>query len=140
MNRGRIFQSEKIKMIRSILIGVLVTILVGYLREARVEFDKEVIKIPLSDTETLVGYRNNAHGATIGFSYYFYIKSNKSKKLSSAFLVTDTPDVIFRLKEQGVFSLHVDGKVYQFTNDVWVNKQGKLIPIVFEFTAKNIEK
>lgn len=140
MNKGKIFQFEKIKTISSILIGVLVTISVGYLQKTRIEFDKVVIKIPLSDTETLVGYRNNAHDATVGFSYYFYIKLNKVKKLPSPFLVTDTPNVTFRLKEQGVFSLHVDGKVYQFTNDVWVNKQGKLIPIAFEFTAKSIEK
>ncbi|HDI3250442.1 hypothetical protein [Vibrio cholerae] len=128
---------QKVKAISLILIGVLVTILVGYLLEPRVELDNEVIKVPLSDTQTLIGYRNNAGGATTGFSYYFYVKSNESEKLPSAFLITDTPDVTFQIKEQGVFSLHVDGKVYQFTNNVWVNEQGKLIPIAFEFTAKN---
>ncbi|MGD8113178.1 hypothetical protein [Vibrio sp. TRT 17S01] len=128
---------QKVKAISLILIGVLVTILVGYLLEPRVELDKEVIKVPLSETQTLIGYRNNAGGATTGFNYYFYVKSNRSEKLPNAFLITDTPDVTFQLKDHGVFSLHVDGKVYQFTNNVWVNEQGKLIPIVFEFTAQN---
>lgn len=126
---------QKVKAISLILIGVLITISVGYLLEPSVELDEEVIKVPLSDSQTLVGYRNNAGGATTGLSYYFFVKSNRSEKLPSAFLITDTPNVTFQPKEQGVFSLHVDGIVYQFTNNIWVNEHGKLIPIVFEFTT-----
>lgn len=126
---------QKVKAISLILIGVLIAISVGYLLEPCVELDEEVIKVPLSDSQTLVGYRNNAGGATTGFSYYFFVKSNTSEKLPSAFLITDTPNVTFQPKEQGVFSLHVDGIVYQFTNNIWVNEHGKLIPIVFEFTT-----
>lgn len=94
---------QKVKAISLILIGVLIAISVGYLLEPCVELDEEVIKVPLSDSQTLVGYRNNAGGATTGLSYYFFVKSNRSEKLPSAFLITDTPNVTFQPKNRVFF-------------------------------------
>ncbi|MGL5757560.1 hypothetical protein [Plesiomonas sp.] len=128
---------QKVKAISLVIIGVFLALLTNHLLAPKIEFDKEILRTPIFDSQILVGYRNNTGNTTTGFSYYFYIKSNGSEKLPSPFLITDTPNIKFLIKKNRQLSFHVDGKVYQFTNNIWINNQDKLIPISFEFFARN---
>lgn len=99
--------------------------------------DKEIFRTSISPTHTLVGYRNNNGNATTGFSYYFYIQANGTAEQPIQFLVTDTPDIHLQIKSHDELLLMVQGKVFQFTNIIWVNDQGRLSPVNIEFTAKS---
>ncbi|WP_127956610.1 hypothetical protein [Serratia microhaemolytica] len=128
---------QKVKVISLILIGFLLAILVNYLFKPQLNLDKQVLSVAISDTQTVVGYRNNQGGATTGFSYYFYFKPSNGQQLATPFLITDTSEVKIEVKGVNHFSLHVAGKVHQFTNNIWLPEPGTLVPVQIEFSANN---
>ncbi|CAM3527054.1 hypothetical protein VA7868_02283 [Vibrio aerogenes CECT 7868] len=127
---------QKTKAISLILLGVLLTLAGHYLLQPEVNLDKQVFNKPISETLSVVGYRNNTGNATAGFSYFFYVMS-QGDDLPEPFLVTDTPEIQVTPDNHQAFTLTVKGKVYQFTNLIWVKEDGKLVPVSIMFKAEN---
>ncbi|MDW6004182.1 hypothetical protein [Vibrio mangrovi] len=127
---------QKIKAISLIFFGALLAYIASNLFQPTDNLDQQILDVALSDTVSVVGFRNNNGNATVSYSYNFYVRS-EGEELPSPFLISGTPDVNVTAKGADSFALDITGKIYQFTNIVWINKNGSLLPIHVELVAKN---
>jgi hypothetical protein len=127
---------QKVKAISLVFLGVLLAYAGSYLLQPSVNLDQKVLDVKLSDTLSIVGYRNNSGNATVAYTYNFYIKS-QADKLPPPFLVTGTPTLDVDVRSDKSFSADLTGKVYKFTNIVWVKEGEQLVPINIEMHTKN---
>ena len=85
------------------------------------ELDEVVLRYSLSNGNSIYGVRNSQGGATVGFSYRYYVHKNLGNdheiltSLVSAhpFLKTKEPDVQVT-QVDGVLHLIVRGEVYEY--------------------------
>lgn len=127
---------QKVKAISLVFLGVLLAYAGSYLFQPSVNLDQKVLDVKLSDTLSIVGYRNNSGNATVAYTYNFYVKS-QTNKLPQPFLVTATPKLDIDVISDKSFSASLTGKIYKFTNIVWVKEGDQLVPINIEMHAKN---
>lgn len=125
---------QKVKAISLIVFGFLLAYASSKLFEPETNLDKQILDVAMSNSLSVVGFRNNSGNATVSYRYNFYIKSD-GVELSTPFLVSDTPNVDVKVEDVNHLSITISGKVYQFTNVVWVKGNGKLVPIKIDFIA-----
>lgn len=85
------------------------------------ELDEVVLKYSLNNGSSIYGARNNQGGATVGFSYLYYVHKDLGNDreilttLVSAhpFLKTKEPDVQVT-RQAGLIRLTVRGEVYEY--------------------------
>jgi hypothetical protein len=92
--------------------------------------DKVVLKYPIGDQEVIYGIRTDGGGATVGFSYRYYLRnggsSNDDEILSSLvnaspFLITKDPKI--RIESRGAeLKLWVAGRIDRFHSQVIVRR------------------
>ena len=127
---------QKVKAISLIVVGFILAYASSKFFEPGTNLDKQVLDVAMSNSLSVVGFRNNSGNATVGYRYNFYIKSN-GVELSTPFLVSDTPSVDIKVEGARQVSITISGKVYQFTNVVWIKDSGKLVPIKIDFVASS---
>jgi hypothetical protein len=110
-----------------VLLNGLLVVCLGYLgvgwlmSPGTPELDEVVLKHSLSNGNSLYGVRDNQGGATVGFSYRYYVHKdldNDHEILTSLvsahpFLKTKEPDVQVN-QVDGVIHLIVRGEVYEY--------------------------
>lgn len=125
---------QKVKAISLIVLGFVLAYASSKFFEPEVNLDKQILRVVMSDSLSVVGFRNNTGNATVSFRYNFYIAAD-GEELSTPFLVSDTPNVDIKVLDMKHLSITISGKVYQFTNVVWVEVNGKLVPIKVDLIA-----
>lgn len=125
---------QKVKAISLIVFGFLLVYASSKFFEPETNLDKQILDVAISNSLSVVGFRNNSGNATVSYRYNFYIKSD-GVELSAPFLVSDTPNVDVKVEDVNHLSITISGKVYQFTNVVWVKSNGKLVPVKIDFIA-----
>jgi len=90
--------------------------------------DKQVLDVPLTKPFKLVSYRNNPNDASMPFTYHYYVISDVSDiEEMEPFLITTDKFAKLGEFDENTFSLSVNGKIEQYTNDLWIEKSdGKL--------------
>ncbi|MEX0335909.1 hypothetical protein [Vibrio tubiashii] len=126
---------QKIKAISLIAIGVVIAIAASEVLQPEVKLDKQVLDIPISDTVSIEGFRNNSGGATVGFQYYYYV-TDAIQERQAPFLITDSQKLDINVTSEKAFSISVEGNIYQFTNIVWVNDGQRLTELNISFEAR----
>ncbi len=113
-------------MVQGLLNGLLVVCL-GYfgfgwlMSPGAPELDEVVLKYSLSNGKSIYGVRDGQGGATVGFSYRYYIHEDMDtdQKILTGlvskypFLKTKAPDVQVT-RQDGVIHLTVRGEVYEY--------------------------
>ncbi|OOE81498.1 hypothetical protein BZG73_13725 [Salinivibrio siamensis] len=127
---------RKTKAISLIVLGGLVTYFAINHFTPQVTLDKKVLDVPVSESVSVVGYRNNVGGATIPFRYHFYVRANESP-LTTPFLISGTPDVDITARDSHSLMIKMAGEIYQFTNVVWVKDKQALEPIHIQIDAQS---
>ncbi|MPY01371.1 hypothetical protein [Salinivibrio sp. VYel4] len=127
---------KKLKAISLIVLGGLVTYFAINHFTPQVTLDKKVLDVPVSESVSVVGYRNNVGGATIPFRYHFYVRANESP-LTTPFLISGTPDVDITARDSHSLMIKMAGEIYQFTNVVWVKDKQALEPIHIQIDAQS---
>lgn len=87
------------------------------------ELDEVVLKYSLNNGSSIYGARNNQGGATVGFTYLYYVHKDLSNDreilttLVSAhpFLKTREPNVQVS-EPEGVLLLDIQGRVYEYNS------------------------
>ncbi|BFM48513.1 hypothetical protein [Marinomonas sp. THO17] len=125
---------QKVKAISLVVLGFLLAYASSKFFEPETNLDKQILNVSMSTSLSVVGFRNNSGNATVGYHYNFYIKSD-GVELSTPFLVSDTPNVEVNVEDVNHLSITISGKVYQFTNVVWVKDNGQLAPVKIDFIA-----
>lgn len=127
---------RKTKAISLIVLGGLVTYFAINGFTPQVTLDKKVLDVPVSESVSVVGYRNNVGGATIPFRYHFYVRANESP-LTTPFLISGTPDVDITARDSHSLMIKMTGEIFQFTNVVWVKDKQTLEPIHIQIDAQS---
>lgn len=127
---------RKIKAIILISVGFLLAYFGYAIFLPQVDLDKRVLEVALSRTVSVVGFRDNTGNATVPYRYNFYVQT-EGAKISTPFMVTDTPDVHIAATGQYAFDIIVTGKVYQFTNVVWITENDELLPLNITMNASH---
>ncbi len=125
---------QKVKAISLVLFGFLLAYASSKLFEPKTNLDKQILNVAMSNSLSVVGFRNNSGNATVSYRYNFYIKSD-GVELSTPFLVSGSPKVDVKVEDVNHLSITISGKVYQFTNVVWVKDNEELIPVKINFIA-----
>ena len=130
---------QKAKAIRWVLLGVVLAVFIPKIFQEKTHLDKQILNTKLSESVSIIGYRNNVGNATVPFRYYFYVMQ-PGDDLPTPFLVTNTADVKIIVNDETDFSLSVQGTVHRFTNAVWVKQGHRLIPITIRFTTEKLDQ
>lgn len=125
---------QKIKAISLVALGAFIAIAVSHVFRPELELDKQVLEIPISDTVSIEGFRNNSGGATVGFQYYYFV-TDVNEDRQEPFLVTDSDRLDIKVINDTAFSVSVEGNIYQFTNMVWVDDGEQLTAIDISLEA-----
>ena len=108
----------------SLLVACLIYIAGGWiLSPGTPELDEVVLKHSLGNGTSIYGARDSQGGATVGFSYRYYVHEDLGSDqeiltaLVSAhpFLKTKEPDVHV-IEEGGVLHLAIHGRVYEYSS------------------------
>lgn len=111
------------------LCNALLVVCLGYLgidwlmNSGRPELDQVVFKYSLDTGHSIYGVRDGQGGATVGFSYRYYVHADlgddqeilAALASKSPFLKTREPAVEARRDDDGIH-LSVRGRVYEFSN------------------------
>jgi len=107
-----------------VLVGCLVYFGISWTSSpSAANLDEIVYKHPLGNGNSLYGARDNRGGATVGFSYRYYIsKQTDTDEQALAllnekppFLITKDPEVSAKVVD-GALHLSIRGRVYDFSN------------------------
>ncbi|EPC02753.1 hypothetical protein L861_10430 [Litchfieldella anticariensis FP35 = DSM 16096] len=132
-------KAKAIKLAAFALIAIAAVVYVMATLKASPNYDREVLRVRLSDDVRIVAYRNNQGGATVPFTYHvFLLGSGESVDDKAPFLVTFTPDIGIEIIEEDHVAIEVTGDVHEFTNRLWVkNADGELQRIAADFIARS---
>lgn len=127
---------QNVKAIGLILFGFLLAFVGSKVFEPETNLDKQILNVAMSSALSVVGYRNNSGNATVGYHYNFYIQADGAE-LTTPFLVTGSPEIDVQVEGVNRIAIRFKGKVYQFTNLIWVKDKEKLVPVKINFIAEN---
>ncbi|WP_394246776.1 hypothetical protein [Vibrio profundi] len=90
--------------------------------------DQQTFEQPLTEPFKLVAYRNNPNDASQPYTYHYFVVSDVSDiKEMEPFLITTDKFAKLGEFDENTFSMSVNGKIEQYTNDLWIEKSdGKL--------------
>jgi|GEM_PF-4643946 len=125
---------QKIKAISLVGLGAVMAILASNFLQPALKLDKQVIELPISETVSIEGFRNNSGGATVGFQYYYFIRDVNDER-QKPFLVTDSEQLEFNVLSDTSFTVSVKGNIYQFTNLVWADDGEQLTALDISLEA-----
>lgn len=98
---------------------------------SKANLDEIIFKKSLGNGNSIYGARDNRGGATVGFSYRYYISKefNADERILTAlkeitpFLTTKNPDVSAQIVD-GTLHLSTRGRIYEFSSYALENVQG----------------
>lgn len=129
-----------------VLLVLSIAFFAGTYFKPQLNLDKQVLSVPLTDSVSLVGFRNNIGGATNSFTYRYYFLdktiypdafAKRSAEPVRPFLVTSDAKPQYENVTETQVDLSVVGEAYQFSNRIWVRSQGGLVPIKVNFNARS---
>ncbi|MGF1755419.1 hypothetical protein L4C33_17715 [Vibrio makurazakiensis] len=102
--------------------------------------DQKTFEQPLTEPFKLIAYRNNPNDASKPYTYHYYVISDVSDiKELEPFLITTDKFAKLGTFDEHTFSMTVNGKIEQYTNDLWVEKSdGKLQHIYVSIDANYV--
>lgn len=123
-------RAKGIKALKLLLALMLMTFLVLSawaisltLFPAQPNYDQLITHIDLRDSIIAVGYRNNVGGATVPFTYDFFILADGVEPEDThPFLQTRTPAVEILREGPQHIGVKVQGEITSFHNRVWLNR------------------
>ena len=100
-------------------------------------YDKKIYDLPINQHTELVGYRNNTGGATVPFTYaYFILNNKKTIDQVKPFLISSTESITAKAHTGSAITITLSGKIYHFTNAVWVkDTHNQLYPITINLQS-----
>ncbi len=115
-----------------LLVGCLLYLSASWLiSPSQANLDEIVYKQSLGNGNSIYGARDNRGGATVAFSYRYYISKEveddeqalKALKEINPFLITKNPDTSAQIVD-GTFYLSTRGRIYEFSSYALENVQG----------------
>jgi len=102
--------------------------------------DQQTFEQPLTEPFKLVAYRSNPNDASKPYTYHYFVISDVSDiKEMQPFLITTDKFAKLGEFDENTFSMSVNGKIDQYTNDLWIEKSdGKLQHWYVSITANYV--
>ncbi len=125
-----------ISFVIGIIFGtILYARVIPYFQGPQINLDKRILSVGITKNIKFVGYRNNVGGATVDYTYQFYILVEGGEILHP-FLITSNADVTYQLNSPTEISITTIEDVLYYNNRVWVSVDGELTEIKINLISK----
>ncbi|MCF6204187.1 MAG: hypothetical protein L3J59_11050 [Methylococcaceae bacterium] len=125
-----------ISFVIGIIFGtILYARVISYFQGPQINLDKRILSVGIAKDIKFVGYRNNVGGATVGYTYRFYILA-EGGEISHPFLITSNADVTYKINSPTEISITTTEDILSYDNRVWVPINGELTEIKINLISK----
>ena len=125
-----------IGLVMGVILGaVLYAQVISYFQEPQINLDKRILTVDIAKDIKFVGYRNNVGGATVGYTYRFYLLAEGGEILHP-FLITSNADVMYQINSPTEISITTTENILSYDNRVWVPINGELTKIKINLISK----